>query len=422
VKSRVRRNGRGRDIISAMNKKLNLTLFCVILFTGCVPEEMQKAGKAFAREDYARTIGILSRYLDSDAASANAKSANDQDMFFRSVAFFYRGQSKRGCCRMFDPKRMPDYEESLQYGCCACDSGASYQTQDIVQDYLSALSLCPDAFYASYHLGLELLSDGQVKSAQAAFKDAWLSVSRARDASLRNPHIKQHVVDEYIAKICYFYCLLLAVDNDKPALRKTYEEMRNDSHRMTEKQRYADGLFRALVAGEEKPGLLNDITCLYSNEVSIIEREYFDCFNKKELAHEKRNLRLLMDKRYPIAEYRFVDEIIDLSRHYDLPTRSVEYHTDFLIVRHVAPATFAKIKDAAIVNMYKSWETVSSSEGIVLHSAKKQRVVFSGRESLQIEYATKQLPFGRMSILVYSPSKQVLYCVVCKETDFTIKQ
>lgn len=135
-----------------LKSRLLAFLLAAWLFSGCVPPELEAAGRQFANENYPAAVRMLDEYL-SHAEAGMASDADDDDFRFHlNVARFYRGLSTRGCV----------------VGRRIADSDAARRR--IVEDYVVAASDARLEGIVSFHAGLEAVMADEFKAARVHLK------------------------------------------------------------------------------------------------------------------------------------------------------------------------------------------------------------------------------------------------------------
>lgn len=130
-----------------LKSRLLAFLLAAWLFSGCVPSELEAAGRQFANENYPAAVRMLDEYL-SHAEAGLTSDADDADFRFHlNVARFYRGLSTRGCV----------------VGRRIADSDAVRRR--IVDDYVAAASDARLEGIVSFHAGLEAVMADEFKGA-----------------------------------------------------------------------------------------------------------------------------------------------------------------------------------------------------------------------------------------------------------------
>lgn len=394
----------------------NVFLFLAFI-TGCingnVPTLLKRAARAYNYEDYRKTIESLSEYL-----MESVDDGSDDTRYFRAVAFYYRGQARRGLLNAVDYRMISDFEESLKYRVCVSHVDRQLEhtiEHAIIDDYTAALSLQPNFFYASFHLGLEQLINGELSKAENAFACAWKAIPL-------DSYMKEHKrlwvpteVRDYKRFIAYYYGMLLLRNENScnlGMLRDVSVLLAHEAGMF----KAASALFDNVIAGkltcQERMDIFNK---WHSEQIGEIMDRYFKIMNAKRIALNKANAKRFLN-HYRAKHFRFIVELTDAYLRYDLKKMTMESGDNFLIMRSLNDDQILAVKHAAVENGFTEWHQMKDSASWQLYGlyGKQKVVVFNGSQDLPVEYCVKNVAFNEKAVLLYSLNKNVLYCVVVK--------
>lgn len=382
----------------------------VVIAAGCVgsdiPQLLKRAGKAYNYEDYRSSINYLTDYLEK-----SAENMTDKERYYRSVAFYYRGQSMRGCLSSVDYRAIGDFDESIKYRFCA-GNASSHLSNAIIDDYNRALALNPNFFYAAFHLGLEYLLNGCLDNAEMAFANAFQGID-SMDADAKEKLWVSSELQDYHRLISYYYGMMLLrnmKNHDSAELKKIAKLLSNDDGEFKD----ASSLFSAALAGDLERSRLEAIHKDWCSKQSVVIKDhYFDILNKKRMALNLANMKRFLG-HYRAKNFRFIVDCIGGYSRYDLKTMNMEVGDNYLIIRSVNGEETARVRNATKKNKFTEWRYVKCSTGLQLSGAYggKPVVLFQGEKDLPVEYCSKCITHKEHAIVVHSLCKGVFYCVV----------
>ena len=342
--------------MSRMRTAITSALF--VVSCGCVPPQLNEAGKCFSRENYTGAIRELNKYLNM--ASTIHTETHEDDSFHRAVAYFYRAISKRAALTARMAGMPEDYQESGRFRYHSLPCG-DYTSVEILEDYRTSLAemQLPGV---SFHIAMELFLDSKMSEGRTSLLRF---MEELRDEDMRGRASRLLGSDESLEQ-----CVSLA------------EEMMRDTFR----------------------------GCSMSLAKAKIASLYRQILYSKSAAHELHNARLLM-KKYPVRRFGFLLGCLPKRQSYDYLSRAVECGTDFLILRGTAIEDEEGLLDLFRGNGFGEWRHLDDSSEVSLMSRMRFRI-FDGRRDLPVAFCMKESDFGNVLVAVYSTTRRALYCAV----------
>ncbi len=341
--------------------RMLLSILCIVMLVGCVPNEINDASTEYAKENYSAVIRHLNKFLSKEKLYLKIDD-NIIGARYIAIAYFYRGLAKRACLLKQMSMVPADYNESYQFR--LKKNNFFIDADDIVKDFQKARNSPSQLYSLCFFMALELALKGNIEKSYSEIELFLMQSS----SETRNKLVEE-VGSEQMLSLCI----------DAANFLKT----------------------KLLLATKE-----NDKSEICKYITSWYRRVLF----AKSIAHEKKNINILM-KKYAVRRFEFIREIADLESKYDFFEKTVECGMDFLIVRNVKKEDNYLISSELTKRGFSKQRQLASSSNIIIMGRMGVKI-FEGNEQLPINISYKNVDFGKKLVAIFSVRKKVWYFVV----------
>lgn len=341
--------------------RMLLSILCIVMLGGCVPNEINDASNAYGKENYSAVIRHLNEFLSKEKLYLKIDD-NIIAAKYIAIAYFYRGLAKRACLLKQMSIVPADYNESYQFR--FKKNNFFIDADDIVKDFQKARNSSSQLYSLCFFMALELALKGNIEKSYSE-----IELFLMQSSSEKRNKLVEEVGSEQMLSLCI----------DAANFLKT----------------------KLLLATKE-----NDKSEISKYIISWYRRVLF----AKSIAHEKKNINILM-KKYAVRRFEFIREIADLESKYDFFEKTVECGMDFLIVRNVKKEDNCLISSELTKRGFSKQRQLASSSNIIIMGRMGVKI-FEGNEQLPINISYKNVDFGKKLVAIFSVRKKVWYFVV----------